>query len=527
MATASPLFPEISRPESIPWTDWVDSLDEIAPSPSWQDWSQPLVSYGYGSSPSLGISYDPLRYGGEYDPQSSVFSSYRQIAYELDKLSSFDPNQEYGTYSYNQGAVGNPTDPDWSNVNAWNNDVLAAVQQVYQETGVYVPPNVVKSIIKIESNGQFNFGQGGQSPAGARGLMQVTTMTMGNYDYDRLLTDAAYGIYAGTYELALRYQDAKRINSAYDWPNVAVGYFSGHYEPTGARDEYSSDYQYLDAFHRHMNALIGAPPSGGVAAAPGTDLFAAIWQGFDVPITQEYGWTEFARNAGSYYNYGAEYTVDGQPMGHPGVDVGTAFKTPLYTPVNGTVVCGGTFFSNGEDGCSAYTSSPMGAHGGRFQIKLDNGDMLILGHMFDVVVEPGQYIQAGTLVGYSGYENGDHVHVEYRKYAPGVTSTGYLMVNPIDALGGTFSGTYGQAGSAGPAATGTANWSDFMRAAAEGMPLAGPAQAAASGSAWHTFLLKQMGVLPPDSLGPGGDNPWFIGTGNNFSSPGGMILTPQ
>src|SRR5215213_8145403 len=95
------------------------------------------------------------------------------------------------------GSCSAPTtglDASWDDVNRWDSAVDTAAQQVLQETGVQVPRNVVKSVMKIES--------GGNPAAGpAYGLLQVTAGAIGSYDLNRAASDPGYGIYAGVKEL--------------------------------------------------------------------------------------------------------------------------------------------------------------------------------------------------------------------------------------------------------------------------------------------------------------------------------------
>lgn len=509
----------MSDPWSPPWSEWADQLDPggMRYTP-WQNWGSD-ETYAYGQPFRGGLEYDPLPRGESFTPWSAT--GYAQIDADIAKFTqdweSLLPTKV--GQAPNPGQIGNPSEPTWERVNSWNTDVLNAVQQVYRDTGVYVPPNVVKAIMKIESNGYFNEGQGAQSPAGARGLMQVTQSTMGQYDYDRLLTDPQYGIYAGTKELALRFQDAQRqLGGAADWGNAAVGYFSGHYVPIGTDDGYNTDFNYLNMFEDNMGWLTANPVgAGGTPAQPNTNQLKAIWGNFDAPITQEFGPdTAFAQSpqGRSMYGYTTEYTIGGVYGGHIGIDVGISARTPLYSPVSGTVICGGTGNGNGQDSCAAFTSTVGTARQGRFQVMLDNGDMLILGHMYDVAAQPGTRINAGDYVGESGSQNGDHVHVEYRKSAPGQTNSGYLAVDPALALSGIFTGVYGQGpqpGSELPAGVvATPNdWNTFMVNAASGLPITGEAAPDAGG--FHDWLQNAMGGIFAGEGEGEPPNAWIFG----------------
>lgn len=485
------------------WSKWAGQIDPqgLRYTP-WQDYSSDQFSYNIPFRG--GEEYDPAPRGDTYAPYSSMTQA--QIGAGIDAYNAeYVPSwmQEGQQSGANSGQVGNPATPEWAKVNGWNDAISAAIQKVYTDTGVYVPPNVVKAIMKIESQGDPNAGP-------AYGLLQVTSGAMGQYDLARARADPAYGIWAGVNDLALRYNDSPGKS----WDQAIVGFFSGHYVPIGSKDEFNTDYNYLKMFQDNMKVLNGTGV-GGQQAAPNTKTFNSIWGGYDAPASQGFGYEDcvgeyvdtcYAKTSGGLYNYGAVYTTNGQPMGHPGVDAAVVAGTPLYAPVDGTVICGGTGFGNGQDQCLAYTADKGSRQSGRFQLMLANGDMLILGHMQDISVQPGQVLKAGDYVGKSGGQKGDHVHVEYRQYAPNAANyegySGYLQVDPRLALAGMFTGTFGTAPTdasgrpLGSPAT-TADFPSFMRGVAQGMPIAGEAAPGAGG--FHDYLRKGMqGIFPGD-----------------------------
>jgi murein DD-endopeptidase MepM/ murein hydrolase activator NlpD len=337
----------------------------------------------------------------------------------------------------------------WSNVDRWNDGITQAQQQAYEKTGVWVPGNVIKSIMRIESNGEWQSGQGDVSPHGYFGLMQVGPGSWGygtDWDPQRAFNDPYYNIFAGTMELARRYNDAMSQNPGYDWSNVAVGYFSGHYSPNGAHDGFNSDYNYQRMFQDNLGQLGGLGGTSGYTnelggTGGGGMGVAAIWGGQgDYPITQDMGLTDFARG-NALYDYARAYHGF---EGHPGLDIGTPYGTSLYTPVGGTVVFGG--------GSGYYANNGNAGPGvGEFRIRLDNGDELILGHMSQISVRPGQRLQAGAYIGQSGSENGAHVHVEYRQ-ADG--QGGFYIADPREVLNGYVSPIGGGGTSGGSAGYG-------------------------------------------------------------------------
>ena len=321
---------------------------------------------------------------------------------------------------------------DWSGVDRWNREIEQARRDVFAKTGVSVPTNVIKAIMKIESDGQHlpaNY-------AGYVGLMQVGPGSWGvgtDWDLTRATNDPAYNIFAGTMELARRYNDAMSQNPNYDWSNVATGYFSGHYEPNGASDRWNSDYNYKKMFTDYWTQLeAGGATTGGVipGGSPvpaGTNGFTAITGGQSYPITQELG-----GNAMDYSNY--DYTLG--VSGHPGLDIGMPLGTPTYTPVAGTVITAG--------GTPYFTDQRYGATPGmgELRIQLDNGDQMVFGHTQKINVQVGQRVTPGMLVAESGTYNGPHIHLEYLR-AGANTQSGFQAVDPRQALGGAFTGSLG------------------------------------------------------------------------------------
>ena len=157
------------------------------------------------------------------------------------------------------------------------------------------------------------------------------------------------------------------------------------------------------------------------------------------PLSQDYGMTSFAQSQvgpGGMYDYTSGYTTSGQHVGHMGVDIATPLGTPLYAPVSGTVVQAGGVDWEQDD---RYGNTPGT---GGLRIELPNGDLVVMAHMQQITVGVGDRVEQGQMVGYSGTAGADpsdpgagaHVHVEYRQYAPGLTSSGYLAIDPRTKL---------------------------------------------------------------------------------------------
>jgi hypothetical protein len=179
------------------------------------------------------------------------------------------------------------------------------------------------------------------------------------------------------------------------------------------------------------------------------------WDQVDPELTQEHGMTAFATHPDSFdtYEYSLHYCRDWCPnpvspancsIGHPGLDIGVSFGTQLFTPAAGRVICAGT--GHGGDpanpdpfspGCVAFDCEPanFAAQSGRFEIELENGDRLLIGHLSRVTVQHGQHLNAGDPIGRSGHANGDHIHLEYRQRAPlciAPNTSPMRMVDPRD-----------------------------------------------------------------------------------------------
>lgn len=476
-------------------------------SPSWETWSNNLDPYGtrYQSALDWGPPQEyaygqPYRPGEEYTPTSQG-ESYTPIAVQLGSsmtdygidqwLQQYHPELfQFGEtgYANNPGVISSPNTPEWSAVNKWDPMVIAAVRKVAAERGIQVPLNLVKAIMRVESGGVWTDRDPG---AGAIGVMQV--MPFWGDDLGLNLLDPAQNIEAGVRILASNYEAGNPENGEDSWEWAARRYL-GLGGPDINGTDHNIYWNRVSKFWNELGTSATMPgQTGGSAPPAGTTNFNAIWGGFDAPISQEYGWTDFARNSGSYYNYSAAYTRDRQPMGHPALDVGIVVGTKLYSPVSGTVVIAG--------GSGFYCDNDPGGNGcgpqvGHLEIETSTGDRIILGHMRQITVQPGNQIAAGMPVGFSGSENGGHVHVEYRKWVgEGITTSGYEVIDPRLALQGIFTGTFGSTGPNGQApvfAASPYNWNSFMRAATLGLPLS---SAPLSGT-FGDWLRAQMGVGP-------------------------------
>ena len=101
---------------------------------------------------------------------------------------------------------------------------------------------------------------------------------------------------------------------------------------------------------------------------------------------------------------------------HYGIDLAAPMRTPEYAAGDGVVLRAGA--ASGF-GLAVY-------------ILHENGDVTVYGHMDKILVEPGQYVQAGetiALLGNRGQSTGPHLHFEVR-----LGGLGGQKVDPVPYL---------------------------------------------------------------------------------------------
>lgn len=539
---------------SPPWGTWATAMDPLNTrnstdlfSPNYSpaiDLTSPgTFVYGQRTPTANDMYYDP-QWGGigdSYAPSAIQLGS-NLISADLDQYAATHvPNwQGFGGNSGTASNTGIVTSlgGDWAKVDTWTQQILKAVEDVYKNTGVYVPPNFVKSVMKLESGGVPL----APNDSGAVGLMQVTGNTMGNYDYQRLMTDNQYNIESGVNELAIHYNQGDPNNpSNKSWEWAAKRYLGlGPADSNGTTGN-----TYWQVVQNNWSQLqAGADKLGqtGGNAAAGTKQFQSIWGGFDAPISQGFGMTPFAqeqlaKGQGNEYQYTSAYSLDHKPIGHDGVDVAVNYGTRLYAPAGGTISIIGKepgadqYFYTTYDKSGQYETP--GPNMGELAITMPNKDVYILGHMSQIMkpngtpYKVGDVVKPGDFVGFSGNNNGAHVHVEYRHYLGpngvgnnGVnqTETGYLAVDPTAAFGGDFTGVYGGTTIGGPTqAASASNFQQYLQAAIQGKPLTGMTPGSTGG--FHDWLYNAMHGI--DNKPPTAAQQWLFGSGIAGAPTGG------
>lgn len=339
-------------------------------------------------------------------------------------------------------------------LDGFNDEITQAVRQVYAETGIMVPGNLAKAMLYREGGGKGLRNEAylrGERVYGFNGIFQSTASSWG-IDYDRMLRDDGYAVYAlvlGLAKIANYEYQGKQTLSGWGWSGVASTYFSGNPLANGWTDELGnvSGGGGPNDYVNGPNGVItqanlwdqmagGTGNLGSVGLGSSAGSLGSIWGNAPgVSESQGFGMTDFSQTplGQSYYkNFPPE--VWGFEGGHSGRDYNTPYGSKLYSPVSGTViVAGGTafYYNDGRPGVAGE---------GDLRIQLDNGDIVVLGHMSRINVQVGQRIDANTFVGLSGRENGDHVHVEYRLYDPSWNGNPehLRLVDPASALQGGY-----------------------------------------------------------------------------------------
>lgn len=110
---------------------------------------------------------------------------------------------------------------------------------------------------------------------------------------------------------------------------------------------------------------------------------------------------------------------------HGALDIagGGIMGSPVYAAASGTVVSTCTTCTHNWG--KFYSCGCGGGYGNYVWINHGNGKESIYGHLTSLTVSTGQYVSAGTLIGYvgsTGYSTGPHLHFECRyngvKYDP-------------------------------------------------------------------------------------------------------------
>lgn len=117
------------------------------------------------------------------------------------------------------------------------------------------------------------------------------------------------------------------------------------------------------------------------------------------PITSVFGWRT--------------HPIFGDRRFHAGIDIGAATGTPIVAVAKGRV----------------ETADWVGGYGLTVTVNHSSTQQTLYGHMSEIFVRPGQWVEQGTVigrVGSTGNSTGPHLHFEVRN----MTSNGWVAVDP-------------------------------------------------------------------------------------------------
>ena len=145
--------------------------------------------------------------------------------------------------------------------------------------------------------------------------------------------------------------------------------------------------------------------------------------------------------------------------GETGIDIGLPYHTPVYAVTPGTVL--GVNPQYGGGGVASIDSVINGS-------GINGPASVYYQHLSDIIVQPGQSIQAGQLIGYSGgqlgygqnpssskFSSGPHIEVGLNAPYGGAWHPLGPNVNPLGFLQGLANGTGGAAPTGATAGTAT------------------------------------------------------------------------
>ncbi len=131
-------------------------------------------------------------------------------------------------------------------------------------------------------------------------------------------------------------------------------------------------------------------------------------------------WPTWCTTITSYYGY-REHPVYHTTKFHSGIDIGAWYGDSVMAAKGGTVIVVDTPVPGQDTGGSGYGNYVVIDHG--------NGISTLYGHMRNVYVTNGQWVNQGECigeVGSTGTSSGPHLHFEVREYGSAVDPLGYL-----------------------------------------------------------------------------------------------------
>jgi len=169
--------------------------------------------------------------------------------------------------------------------------------------------------------------------------------------------------------------------------------------------------------------LVGVEPSPPRERGTREVLVSPVWGNVPMTVLANHGreatWlgNEYPEPC-TLYAYAWNYCMEG--CTHPGMDIAMPEGTELHA------IEGGNVFTIRNPGVSGSIE---------VRVRVANGDQHLYNHMSRSVVNEGQDVAAGDLLGFSGVANSPHLHFELRR-PNGSCTQGVAIVNPKDLLTG-------------------------------------------------------------------------------------------
>ncbi|MEH1819640.1 MAG: M23 family metallopeptidase [Nostoc sp.] len=151
------------------------------------------------------------------------------------------------------------------------------------------------------------------------------------------------------------------------------------------------------AYDFSLASVLPQIPSMGRVAYSGTGMMYPL--SIPAPITSLFGWRV--------------HPITGTQRFHAGTDLGAPTGTPVLAAAAGQV----------------ETADWMGGYGLTVILNHKSAEQTLYGHMSEILVKPGQWVQPGTvigLVGSTGASTGPHLHFEVRH----LTQDGWVATDP-------------------------------------------------------------------------------------------------
>ncbi|WP_298917264.1 M23 family metallopeptidase [uncultured Nostoc sp.] len=151
------------------------------------------------------------------------------------------------------------------------------------------------------------------------------------------------------------------------------------------------------AYDFSLASVLPQIPYTGVVAYSGTGMMYPL--SIPAPITSLFGWRV--------------HPITGNQRFHAGTDLGAPMGTPVLAAAAGQV----------------ETANWVGGYGLTVILNHKSAEQTLYGHMSEILVQPGQWVQPGTvigLVGSTGNSTGPHLHFEVRH----LTQDGWVATDP-------------------------------------------------------------------------------------------------